>query len=115
MFEDRQSGYDKGYFPAGQFFHNFVAVRMLPVKHRKILPAMARSMKTLEFVRNPARFVVGSGQLRDANSLALRLGGLQDLFREIRADFILRNHLRGHAENIRGGTVILRQRHAIGP
>ncbi len=87
---------------------------MLPVEHRKILPAVARRVKPLELVRNPARFIIRGGQLRDANPLAFRLGRLQHLFREIRADFILRNHLRGYSQNIRRRTVILRQRHAVG-
>ncbi len=74
MFEDGQFRNDKGNFPAGKFFDNFVAVSMLPVEHRKILPAAARCMKPLELVRNPARFVIRGGQLRDANPLAFRLG-----------------------------------------
>src|SRR6266849_4713270 len=113
VLEDRQFRNDKRNFAPGQFFDNLVPVRMLPVQHRKILPWMVGAMKTLEFVRNPARLVIGGGQLRDSNALTLRLGGLQSFFREIRADFILRNHLRGHSQDIRRRTVIFRKRHAI--
>src|SRR5260370_26991828 len=48
MFEDRQFRYDKGGFAPGQFFYDLVPVPVLSVEHRKIFPAMARLVKTLE-------------------------------------------------------------------
>src|SRR2546423_7670641 len=77
------------------------------IEHRKFPPAAPRSMYAFEFAGNPASLVVRSGELDNANLFAFWLIGCQHLLRKVRADRVLPDNLRGHAQNIWSRPVIL--------
>src|SRR5436190_101060 len=66
-------------------------------------------MHALQFGRHPARFFLLVAELNDANLFAFRPLGAQELLGKVRAHRVLPDHLRGHAQNVRGRAVIFRQ------
>src|SRR6266478_5069455 len=76
------------------------------IQNRKIAPAAARFVDTLQFASHPAGFVLRHRQLDDANLLAFRLVGAENFLGKIRADRILADDLGGDTQNIRSGAVI---------
>ncbi len=97
MLENGKLADDKGNLALRQFFDQLVAMRVLPVEDSKLFPAVAGVVQALEFIRHPGGFVLGRFQFRDADFLAFAFVGLQNLFREFRADFVLADHLSGDA------------------
>ena len=109
MVQDGKAADDKRNLSRRKLAHQFVAVRVLPVQHRKVRPETASSMHALELVRDPARLFLLVGELNDANLLAFRALGAQQFFGKIGAHGVLPDDLRGHAQNVRRRAVILRQ------
>ena len=58
MLQNGQSRDDERNFPPRQFFDQLIAMRVLPVQHRKILPVPARPVASFNFSRHPARFML---------------------------------------------------------
>ena len=88
-------------------------MRVLAVQHREIFPPVSRAVQSLELARNPPRLVVRISQFRDANFFSLGMRGGQHLGREALAALVLSDNVRRHPQNVRCGTVIFRQRHAV--
>src|SRR6266403_4690014 len=89
-----------------------IPMRVLAVKHGKILPAPPRSMNALEFTRHPSRFFFWNCQLHDADLFTRGFVWREDFLRKVGAYGILPDHLHRHAQDVRCRTVVLRQRHA---
>src|SRR5438034_6539226 len=83
MVQDGKAADDKRNLSRRKLAHQFVAVRVLPVQHRKVRPETASSMHALELVRDPARLFLLVGELNDANLLAFRALGAQQFFGKI--------------------------------
>ena len=113
MLEYRQLRDDKRNLAQRQLFHKMIAMRVLSVQHREVPPAAPGGVQTLQLVRNPCGFVLGSLQLDNANLFALRLVRLQNLFREFRAHLVHRNGLRRHAQYVGSRAVVVHQRDTV--
>src|SRR5256884_6129781 len=111
MVQDGKAADDKRNLSRRKLAHQFVAVRVLPVQHRKVRPETASSMHALELVRDPARLFLLVGELNDANLLAFRALGAQQFFGKIGAHGVLPDDLRGHAQNVRRRAVIRSEEH----
>ena len=114
MIEDRKLADDKRDFVAGKFFDQLVAMRMLAVKYGELAPFASGGVEALKFADDPTGFVLFVFQFDDANFFAFLFVGAQNFFREVGAHRVLRDHLRGHAKNIRRGAVIFDERDAEG-
>ena len=109
MVQDGKPADDKRNFPCGKLAHQFVPVRMLPVQNGAVHPAASRGMDALQLARYPARLFLFAGEFDHSNLLAFGARGAQELFRKVRADRILPDDLRGHAQDVWRRAVILHQ------
>src|SRR5712675_1261757 len=106
MLEDGKPRNHEGDLAARQLADEFVAMIVGAIENRKITPAAASFVDTLQFACHPAGFVLRRSQLDDANLLAFRLIGAENFLGEIRADRVLADDLGSDAQNIGGGAVI---------
>ena len=111
MHQNRQLGDDKGNLAPRQLFDQFIAMRMLAIQNRQIGPASARSMNALQFSGHPARFAFLVRRFHDADAPAFDFIRRKNFIGEIRADFVLPNHLLRHSQDIRRRAIIFRQCH----
>src|SRR6266436_7934885 len=112
MIEDGEIGNDERNFAAGKFGNEFVAMRMLAVEHSKIPPLASRGVDALEFRCDPGRFGFLMLEFGNADFLAFLARGAEGFLREVRADCVLRDDLRGDAENVRRGAIVFREGNA---
>src|SRR5712664_212677 len=77
------------------------------VEHGEIAPAAACLVDALKLAGDPARLVFGSRELDDANLFAFGLVGAEHFLGKIRADGVLADDLRGNAQDVGSGAVIL--------
>src|SRR5438876_5072355 len=112
MIEDGEIGNDERNFGAGKFGNEFVAMRMLAVEHGKVPPLASRGVDAREFRRDPGRFSFFVFEFGNADFLAFLKNGAEGFLREVGADRVLRDDLRGDAENIRRGAIVLREGNA---
>src|SRR6266478_2816129 len=89
-----------------------IPMRVLAVKHGKILPAPPRSMNALEFARHPSRFLFRSCQLHDADLFTGGFVWREDFLWKVGAYGILPDHLHRHAQDVWRRAIVLRQRHS---
>ena len=68
----------------------------------------------VQVIRHPCGFVLGRFHFHDADFFAFGIVGPQNFLGKFGADFVLADHLRGHAENIGGGAVVVHHRDAVG-
>src|SRR5690348_3942868 len=113
MVQDGKPADDKRNSSSGKLSHQLVPVRVLPVQHGEIHPPAAGGMESLQLARYPARLFLFIGELGDANLFAFRPLRAQEFLGKVRANSVLPDHLRGHAQNVWSRAVILRQADAI--
>src|SRR5712675_185911 len=109
MLEDGKPRNHEGDLAARQLADEFVAMIVGAIENRKITPAAASFVDTLQFTCHPAGFVLRRSQLDDANFLAFRFVGAENFLGKIRADRVLADDLRSDAQDIRSGAVIFSQ------
>src|SRR5579864_7601577 len=80
---------------------------MRAVEHGEIAPAAAGFLNALQLAGHPAGFFFGGGELDDADFFSLGFVGAEQLLGEIGADSVLANHLRGDAQNVGSGAIVL--------
>src|SRR6267154_1013719 len=106
MIQDGEIGNYERNLAAGKFGNEFVAMRMLAVEHGKIPPLASRGVDAGEFSGDPGRFGFLVLEFGNADFLALLASGAEGFLRKVRADRVLRDDLRGDAENVRCGAVV---------
>src|SRR5579864_3480803 len=112
MIENREPADHERDFVAAEFFDKVVAVGVLAIKNGELAPLAARCAHPQKFADDPVRFVMFVFQFDDADFLAFLLVGAEHFLREVRAYGVLPDDLRGYAQDVRRGAVILDQRNA---
>ena len=114
MLEDGEPRDDEGNLALGEFFDEAIAMIVLAIEDGEVAPRSAGAVEAFEFAGDPGGFFVFVGEFGDADAFALGMRGGEDFVGEVGADFVLRDDLRGDAENVGRRAIVFGERDAIG-
>jgi len=85
----------------------------LAIEDGEVAPRRACAVEALEFAGDPGGFFVFVAEFGDADAFAFGMRGREDFIGEVGADFVLRDDLRGDAEDVGGRAIVFGERDAI--